>query len=140
MTVIAAARCIFFNKDKYFLVQHNTYLPEKFGKWGLPGGHIKPMETPDEALRREMFEEFAVNLDEIIFVGDWLYRNQFHRVFASHIGYEIYIHDTLEVLKSSWYTYEQIKNLDRDNDLHTEFELAAIDKLRGLLRSGAKND
>lgn len=32
------------------------------GRWGLPGGHIHPGETPDDTIRRELDEEVGTNL------------------------------------------------------------------------------
>ena len=46
------ASALVVNGEKVLLVLH-----KKFGKWLYPGGHIDPMETPDEAVLREIREE-----------------------------------------------------------------------------------
>lgn len=33
--------------------------------WGLPGGHVKNGETPDEAIKREVYEECGVTSDDL---------------------------------------------------------------------------
>lgn len=42
---------------KILLVKH-----KKFNKWVQPGGHIDPMETPEEAAVREVYEETGVKV------------------------------------------------------------------------------
>ncbi len=36
---------------------------QKHGKWLPPGGHLEPNETPEEAARREVFEETALQIE-----------------------------------------------------------------------------
>lgn len=33
--------------------------------WDFPGGHVEPGERPEDALRREMREELAVDLEDV---------------------------------------------------------------------------
>lgn len=37
--------------------------------WDLPGGHLEPGETPEEAMRREVFEESGARLGEVRLLG-----------------------------------------------------------------------
>jgi 8-oxo-dGTP pyrophosphatase MutT (NUDIX family) len=43
------------------------HLHEKLNRWLPPGGHIEPHELPDEAAKREVFEETGV---AVALVGD----------------------------------------------------------------------
>ena len=46
------------NDDKLLLIHH-----KKLNKWLPVGGHLKPNETPDEGLRREVKEEVGLDIE-----------------------------------------------------------------------------
>ena len=57
MTDVAAAM---FEKDGLLLLMRRAP-GEKFeGRWEFPGGKIEPGESPEECLRRELFEELGI--------------------------------------------------------------------------------
>jgi len=43
------------------------------GKWEFPGGTMEPGETPECCLRREMKEEFDIDIAVGMFVGESIY-------------------------------------------------------------------
>ncbi len=60
--------CVFLHKDGKVLIgkrsKTKSFLP---GKWELPGGHVEFGETVEECLKRELREEFNmdINLDKL---------------------------------------------------------------------------
>ena len=49
------------------------------GRWSIPGGHIKPRENPEEALRRELSEEFRYDFRNFTHFFDQPYRDELRR-------------------------------------------------------------
>ena len=43
------------------------------GKWEFPGGTVEPGETPEFCLRRELREEFNMEIEVGLFVGESIY-------------------------------------------------------------------
>lgn len=61
VAVIALITC-----DQQVLLSRRGVEPQK-GKWAIPGGYMDAGEMPEEALRREMREEMALELGEVDF-------------------------------------------------------------------------
>ena len=57
--------CTFFN-GRYLLSRHR-----KRATWETQGGHIEPGEAPDDAARRELFEESGITDADIFPVCDY---------------------------------------------------------------------
>lgn len=52
-----------FDGDKLLLTKLNAR------GWDIPGGHIEAGETPEEAARRELFEETGAHVNDLDFLG-----------------------------------------------------------------------
>lgn len=59
---------IIMDQGKIFLARRAVHKSNP-GKWEFPGGKIEPLENPEEALKRELFEEFGVITRTGSFIG-----------------------------------------------------------------------
>lgn len=65
-TPIAGCSVVITNLAGDVLLLKHSYGPDV---WGLPGGGLKPGEDPEEAARREVREELAIDLPRLVFIG-----------------------------------------------------------------------
>lgn len=63
----AAVLCLLVNKDKVLLLKRAK--EPHLGKYIPVGGKIEPFESPQEAAKREIFEETNVKVDNLNFCG-----------------------------------------------------------------------
>lgn len=71
--VVASAKAIIQNNDKYLIIKEKLRDYEVFD---LPGGKIEYGETPEEALKREVFEETRLSIDIQKQIGVWWFTSQ----------------------------------------------------------------
>jgi len=57
----AAVACLIFNEENKLLLCRRAVEPE-IGKLDLPGGFVEPMETAEQAVKREIMEELKVTV------------------------------------------------------------------------------
>jgi len=63
----AAVLCLLVNKDKVLLLERAK--EPHLGKYIPVGGKIEPFESPQDAAKREIFEETNVKVDNLKFCG-----------------------------------------------------------------------
>lgn len=56
-------------KDGKILIARRKKGDHLENKWEFPGGKLEPGETPEEGLRRELEEEFGMNIEVREFIG-----------------------------------------------------------------------
>ena len=80
---------------------------------GLPGGHVEPKENPDEAVRRELFEELTLTVGDIK-RADFFLRHGTHGAII--LGYTAIVPRDIEIIATDpgfeyaeWKTKAQIE-------------------------------
>ena len=59
--MIEVVAAIIYKGDKFLIAQRNLKKSQG-GLWEFPGGKIEPGESREEALKREIFEEFRAEI------------------------------------------------------------------------------
>ena len=65
---VEVAACYLEIDGKFLLLQRSASKSEP-GKWGVPAGKLEKGETPEQAARRELFEETGIAADRIHYTG-----------------------------------------------------------------------
>ena len=102
------------------LVKNNKIIIAKRGpddklanKWEFPGGKIEIDETPEQCLKREMKEEFDIDVS----VGEYL-------------GSSIYHYDHISIELMAFRTYWEDGEIDLKD--HDEFKWISLEQLSGF--------
>lgn len=74
-------------------------------RWQLPGGYVERGESPLEALRREVREELAAEIQDIKFVGVYCktYESNINLIFCGKVDSENPVSDGKEVLECRYF-------------------------------------
>lgn len=104
-------QCIIVCDDKVLLIR-NTYGRQL---WTLPGGGIKPGESPEEAIRREVTEEVGIILSAIqplgAFQGREDCRHDTVHAFIASCDQPMCTTDPGEILEARWFARDAIPTL-----------------------------
>ena len=97
-------------KDGLFLIAKRKNSDKLANKWEFPGGKIENGETAEECLKREIEEEFKINVR----VGDFF-------------GESIYHYPHAEIQLLAYWTYWEGGNIE--STAHEEYKWVSSDEL-----------
>ena len=82
--------------------------------WDLPGGMVEPGETPEQTIRREMFEEIELRLKNPILFQRYVLPDRIENMFWERV--DIDINETVlhEGQQLQWFSERQIKAMHKD--------------------------
>ena len=71
------AKAVIFNDEVEVLLLATDNNPQFEGHWDLPGGHLKQGEGVEDGLRREVYEETGLNIQDVEIVNSPTGRKRF---------------------------------------------------------------
>lgn len=134
ITVIAG--CIVENDSKFLLVQEKQ--PKAYGLWNLPAGHVDNGEGIEQAAIREAKEETGFDVQVMYKIGTYDNPNKTHsiNIYRAYIVGGSLNFPVDEILDASWFTYEEIIDLDSDGKLRGSFVIQSMNDLLGRNSKG----
>lgn len=129
-TLKLVAGCILQRDGKYLLVQEK--LPKAYGKWNLPAGHVDPGESTVDAAIREVKEEtgLVVMTDKEIFSEVIPERDREFHIFTAQVVGGTLVVQPDEIMDAQWFSLDEIYQLQKDDQLRSEWMVRAIENSR----------
>jgi 8-oxo-dGTP pyrophosphatase MutT (NUDIX family) len=102
-------------KDKILFLKRHALKPQG-GTWGVPAGKVEKGELPHQTLKREVYEEIGVIVEEVEKIGtlfiriprlDYVY-HMFHQCFVEQPKLELALEEHVE---ARWVTFLEAMEL-----------------------------
>ena len=112
MIIVVAA--LIEKDNKYLIAKRSTGDPNVLGKWEFPGGKVKSGESEEEAIEREINEEFELIIKAKRFVANNIYKYPNKTVNlklyeCDYLSGKFKLHDHSEY---KWVNMEDLLNYD----------------------------
>lgn len=127
---VTAGAFVFDGQGRILLLEHE-FRPDS--RWGIPGGFLNKHEHPEEAMRRELREEVALEVDDVQIL--------FARTLAKPRQVEIHFACTskgnptpssFEIRKAGWFALDDLPaDLSRDQRKMIKRAIDIREKRRG---------
>ncbi len=124
---------VIFNQDNKILLVKSTY--QRFHPWGLPGGSLDYGESPEDAVKREVWEEtgLIVEIKRFLLVKTWSPDRVGMYYLCEITGGEI--HPTDEVSEADYFSLNDLPDV-RPVDVDMFKELYRIMELQSSTLEG----
>ena len=116
---VTAGAVIFNDKGEVLLLKHRF---RAGSGWGLPGGFMETDEQPIDALRRELREEIALEVDDVkvLAVRSFKKPKQVEVLFRARANKQVKS-QTMEVERAEWFAIDSLpEGLPRDQRRYVE--------------------
>jgi len=113
--------------ERYLLVQREPPRLPGDGLWALPGRRVSA-DDPDyeTTLRREMREEFQIEVDIVRLIGTYTLSDQQHHVFHARPLRAGFTSEPPEIAAVGWFTLDEVWACHAAGKLSAAFVLDAI--------------
>ena len=127
---VTAGAFVFDDRGRILLLEHE-FRPDS--RWGIPGGFLDDREQPEEAMRRELREEVALEVDDVqlLFARTLLRPRQVEIHFACTTKGNP-SPSSFEIRKAAWFEPEELpEDLSRDQRRMIKRAIEVREKRRG---------
>ncbi len=119
------ADMIIFNNESKFLILQRAKDDNNGGKWVIPGGHVDPGETFDEAAQRELLEESGIKVTKCEKVGEFINKDihiEYHETRVEDENEAVITLDNKETHDYKWIYISELKDYEMVFDMKENLE------------------